>query len=285
MQIPTIHHNLLSQAQCQQLIDYLHTPDERYDARPDITSKHPIWNESEWPQHIVKQALDKILPGNYVIDDVTLMDSKIGLKPHADWIGDYHTVLFALDIDPVAHTVFFKNYITERPSETHPAAFISKMPWSPFQYELEDKYGQVCKIEDIRELLQQCKQNPKSVQNFVVDQNFINMLNQLVIKRSQINTDPKKQNDKTGYVQPTPRIGDYEKWVKNYKSDQKFSKLLHKEYLEHVPIEDLHGLTIDRIIEWKIGSVIHFDSTQIHSASSTHRKKTFISIFLHFEDR
>jgi len=284
MKLPAIYDGILTQSECQELINYLHTPGDRYDERPDVTSKHPLWNRSEWPQHIVEKALDKTVPKGYVIDEITIMDSKIGLKPHSDWIEGYDTVLIALDADPIAHTVFFDNHIPKKPVPTHPAAFVTKTPWSPFQYEMPDKNGKLFKINDIREFYEQCKSSPETVKNFEITDDFLTMLETLIVKRAQPRLEHDDQTDETGYVQTTPRISDYESWVTNYRPQGKFPEDIHQQYLSHVPIEDLHGLSIDKIFEWKNGSVIHFHGTQIHSASSTHNKKTFMTIFLHWED-
>ena len=271
--------NIITNQERLHLIEYLQTVDDRYDSRPDITSKHPIWNESDWPQHIIQNALDKIFPKGYEVCDVTFMDSKIGLKPHSDWIGGYKTVLFTLYADPVAHTVMFDNYVREKPNKNAFAVFLTKQKWSPFQYTLEDKNGSSVYVEDIRKLAEQCKTSPGTVQQFNVTDSFIEMLDALIIKRGMPQLNTKDQNDTTGYTQHTPRISDYS-WVTNHKENTKFDKDIHNKYLKHIDIEDLHGLTFQEAIEWNIGSAIAFDSDQIHSASSTHSRKMFATIFL-----
>ena len=283
MQPVVLHEKVLSHQDCQVLIDYLKTPGDRYDARPDVVSKHPLWNLSEWPQHIVKNALDKILKPNYMVDDIVLMESKIAFKPHCDWIG-HDTVIMALDAYPVAHTVFFNNRIPTRPVANHPAAYVTKTPWSPYQYELPDKNGNLVKINDIRHLYNQAKESPHTLTNFDITEQFLTTLKQLIKKRSQSDLDNDKKTDETGYVQTTPRITDYETWVTNYNASSKFPLDIHQKYLSHVHIEDLHGLSIDKIFEWNKGDVIHFNGSQIHSASSTHEKKTFITMFVHWEN-
>ena len=281
MQPVVLHEKIMSHQDCQTLIDYMKIPGDRYDERPDVISKHPLWDKTEWPQHIAEKALDQILPSRYIVDEITIMQSKIGLKPHCDWIG-HDTVIVALDADPVAHTVFFKNRIPKRPVASHPAAFLTKTPWSPYQYELPDKHGTLVKINDIRDLYKEAKESPHTLNNFDVDEQFLQMLEHLIKKRSQPRLDHDKQTDDTGYVQTTPRITDYAKWVTDYDPNSKFPADVHEKYLTHVQIEDLHGLSVDKNFEWNKGDIMHFNGSQIHSASGVHNQKTFMTVFLHY---
>ena len=122
----TEYKNILSKEQVKILLDYLHIKDDRYDERPDVVSKHPLWNRSDWPQEIVEDALNKIFPNGYTVSEISIIEGKISLKPHSDWIDGYYTVIFALDYDPVAHTVFFKNTVPQQPNSEHPAVFLQK---------------------------------------------------------------------------------------------------------------------------------------------------------------
>ena len=280
MKTPEVYRNLISESERKELVEYLRTEGDRRDARPDITSKHPLWNQSVWPQHIVQKALDKIFPNGYIVDEVTFMDSNIGLKPHTDWIGGFKTVLFALDADPVAHTVFFNNFVRQRPFESAFAVFLTRKKWTPFQYTMTNKHGEPTYVEDIKDLLEQCKNNPESVTDFNPTPEFIQDLEALIVKRSMPQLKHKDQTDQTGYTQVTPRISDYS-CVENYDENLMFDEELHKQYLNHIAIEDLHGLTFDQAVEWNLGDVIAFDSEQVHSASSTHSNKKFITVFLH----
>ena len=47
-----------------------------------------------------------------------------------------------------------------------------------------------------------------------------------------------------------------------------FDKRIHQKYLNHEKIENLIGLEIDTIYEWKVGSMLIFDRTNIHCSSS-----------------
>ena len=73
------------------------------------------------------------------------------------------------------------------------------------------------------------------------------------------------------------RITDYSKIV-NY-TDQPFDKEIYNRYLTHVPYENLHGLTVDRIVNWSPGDIIVFDRKQLHCASNEHDHKIGLSVF------
>ena len=73
-------------------------------------------------------------------------------------------------------------------------------------------------------------------------------------------------------------ISDYTNIV-NYKPDTLFNPEIKAKYLPHVAIENLHGLTIDKIVPWQLGEVYTFDRTQLHSAGATHNYKKWLTLF------
>jgi len=271
---------ILSQQEVDILLEYLHVKDDRYDERPDAISKHPLWDQSDWPQHIIAEALGKIFPQGYTVGEVSIISGGLSLKPHSDWIDNYYTVIFALDFDPEAQTVFFKNTVPQQPNPEHPAIFLQKTKWTPFQYNLPGKNGKLVYVDDIRQLLDQVVSDSESVTDFYITEEFVDELRSLVKKRSTGRLEHNEQTDETGYVQCTPRIQDYASWVTGYDETATFPIDIHEKYLSHIDIEDLHGLCVDKIIEWSVGTAFAFHGTQIHSATNTHVDKTFMTVFL-----
>ena len=47
-----------------------------------------------------------------------------------------------------------------------------------------------------------------------------------------------------------------------------FSKSDYEKYLKHEKYENLSGLEIDIVYEWELGSILIFDRTRLHCASS-----------------
>jgi|688.fasta_scaffold365806_2 hypothetical protein len=279
--MPELIEDIITDTERKVLLEYLSTDDDRADIRPDVSSKHPRWDIDVWPQHIIEKALYKIFPEGFKVTEVTLQDTHIGLKPHTDngsvdgKIGK--TAMFLLDADPVAHTVFFDNYWT---GWRHTGAFFTKQEWSPFQYKLPGKDGNMVYINDIRDLLEQCKTSPLSVTEFDVTEDFVNLVEHTVKKRSLPRDEHLIVNKETGYIQAGPRINDYTT-LTNYEPNLKFDQEIHNQYLFDVPFEDLHGLTLNSIIEWKLNGVVLFDREMLHASSSCHTRKKFVTIFCH----
>ena len=55
---------------------------------------------------------------------------------------------------------------------------------------------------------------------------------------------------------------------------------MHKEHLSHIDINNLKGLEIEMIYNWKIGETLIMDRSHIHSASSKiNQKKLGLTTF------
>jgi hypothetical protein len=257
---------VLDREELKILTQYQKIVDHRSDVRPDVISKHPRWNVDDWPQDIVNSALKKILDHDYEIDEVIFNVFKISFKLHVD-SGDSEkqrsgkAVILPLYTEGPASTVFFDNYWNG------PSAKFSKVKNSPFQYQLPDKNDQFVLIPDLREFYKQAITEPDSIDRFEINETFIKELEYLIEARS---------NKKLAKVDT--RCYDYSEII-NYDEFAKFDENVRRTYLNHIDLESLHGLTVDRIIEWHPGNAIVFDRNQIHSASSTHKVKSCITIF------
>jgi len=268
--------NIITENERKTLCEYLATEDERSDVRPDVTSKHPRWDIDKWPQDIVERGMEKIFPKGYEISEILFWDTKIGLKPHTDNVSKTgtigKTVLLLLDMEPTAHTLFFDNYSYE---PTPYGQFFTRQKYSPYQYKLPNKEGKLIVVEDLRDLLIQCKENPQSVADFHVDENFVQLIEETIKKRQR------PRSDKGPWTNGTaPRSNDYS-MLTNHNESIEFPKDIHQEYLYDVPYEDLQGLTLDSVIEWKLGGAIVFNREMLHASSSCHSRKKFINIFAH----
>ena len=59
-----------------------------------------------------------------------------------------------------------------------------------------------------------------------------------------------------------------------------FDKNLYEQYLTHMPYDNLHGLTFETAIGWKVGNIIIFDATQLHCSNNFKSKeKHALSLF------
>ena len=276
--------NAVTEQERRTLLQYLATDDHRTDDRPDVRSKHPRWDEPGWPQQIIADAMERVLGPGYVAEEVTFRQDRIGLKLHTDdgspagfdgTVGK--TFMLLLDAEPCAETVFFANYLTEWHRW---GAFFTKREWNPYQYTLFGRNGAAKEVTDIRELLYQCETNPESVQDFEVDDKFKGMLRELIQKRALPKLDHDRQDEDTGYTQPGLRLNDYT-LLSDYIPGREFDPKTREQYLSHIDPEDLEGLTLESIQHWQLGAALVFDREQIHSSGSSHRRKSFITVFCH----
>ena len=59
-----------------------------------------------------------------------------------------------------------------------------------------------------------------------------------------------------------------------------FDEKIHKKYLQHEKIENLKGLEVELIYQWKVGSILIFDRSHLHCSSSViEGKKIGIATF------
>lgn len=78
------------------------------------------------------------------------------------------------------------------------------------------------------------------------------------------------------------KITDYSD-LENY-TGKDFPPGTYKEHLTHMPYDNLHGLSIYDIVQWKMGDIIVFDSAQLHCSNDfskyeNHDQKHALSLF------
>ena len=62
--------------------------------------------------------------------------------------------------------------------------------------------------------------------------------------------------------------------------EEEFDKQIHQKYLDHLDINNLKGLKIEKIYNWKVGETVIVDRTHIHCASSRiNNKKLGLTTF------
>lgn len=254
--------NLLTESEIAKLLEYHSIVDDRTDSRPDVISKHPRWDIDDWPQDIVRRILDNVLDDPYIVDEVIFNQSKISFRLHVDSGHSVEqkngwAILVPLKVTGIAHTVFFDNF-WEGPSTK-----FSKRKILPFEYQLQDKNGEWQYVSDVRDLRQQILDG--GVTDFKVT---IEELDYIIAAR---------QNQKISKVDN--RCYDYTDVI-NYDDDLKFDTTIHQQYLNHLEIETVDGLTIHDIVEWVPSDVIVFERSRLHCASSCHSEKIGITIFV-----
>ena len=265
-------HVLNARAQ-KELREYFHHDQDR-DVRPDVISKSPDPNSDTWPGYHVRQALDQVLKEQFEIEEVLFHKSWTRYGVHADsGAGQdatgrlYKAVLFPLETSGSAGTTFVQNHWNG------PSAKFTKAVYRPWQYNLPNRHGGVTYVEDLRILREQAKSPGKELTDqFDIDTDFMATLDYLIDIRDDTKTAlPNRPVLRHNWVSDYSLVSGY--------SGQNFPESQRLSYCDHVPAEDLHGLTFDQYVPWTAGSAIVFDRTQIHCTGNGDLGKLGLTVF------
>lgn len=260
-----IFKNVLSKDEIQILLDFYHQEDDYTDDRIDVRSKTLIWNKDNFPQEIIEKALNQVLGDAYEVEAVYFLDSRISFRLHADsgrCDNDtvYKNILFPLAMEGLASTILFDNHYYGA------SARFSHGDINPFRYNLPNHEGTFIWVDDIRDLLRQCQEQPDQVKDFDTTPQFIQSLEKLVADRE-------KNADR--------RVSDYHA-ITNWDPAVTIDDGLYQTYLYHMPKQDVDGLTIAKIYQWNIGDALTFPRSQLHCAGAGHKRKIGLSIFTRY---
>ena len=240
-----IFNNVISENDRILCCKWLATEDNLTDARPDATSKNPLWDDTNWPKEPIKKVVDQVLDKPYRVSDVLFYDLKSAFRLHVDsGKGEkdlYKVITRPLSVNGPSSTVIFDNHWHG------PSGKFSKKIIPKYEYTIEIN-GKKEYIPDMREYV-------------TSDPEIKSLLDELIEKRHEVDG----------------RIYDYSK-ITNI-NNSSFDQKIYEKYLSHVPYENLHGLTVDQIVEWQEGSAFTFDRTQIHCGTNTHTQKIFCTLF------
>lgn len=252
-----IHQNLISESDTAKLIDYCENePGLPRDERPDVTNLDLEIDKGYWYQDMLVKICDSIVEPGWSAERIAFWKSKIAWPLHTD-TGDGSdesiagkNIVIPLEWDSGNGTVVFTNRWQGK------RVVFSKTIVSPYRVFLPKKDGSITEVSDIRKL--------DDVENFDIT---IEELNTLKQKRTNKNE------------QSNNRISDYSS-LSDYNNNQLFDSLTHKKYLQHINLADLHGLTIDKILEWKKNEIYSWDREQVHCSTYQHSMKSMITIWL-----
>ena len=271
-----IHRNIVDPETIKELVDFFYTDKSGLDVRPDNISKNIDWSKDGWDKLIVKKILDQILEPGYEPEfwmGMYRADFRKGdtyFPIHADTgMGKdkqaiYKNILIPLELpkEPgLVGTLFFDNYWHG------PMSKFSKQPHYECGYDLPNRHGGKTFVKDLRELKQQARDNPDSITDWVVDNEFLEMLEYLIPLRLTRQNYP---------------ISDYSDVINSH--DRPFPEDIRQRYLAHIDPADLHGLTFDQCYEWSLGDVISWNRPQIHATAAGPTGKLFLTIFTVLEE-
>ena len=247
--------NLIDQSDRISLLNYFENGEGDMDVRPDVTTIDPHVDQNNWPKALVEKICNHICDDGWSIESITFWKSKISFPIHADTRGgDEKNILGKNILIPLewhggdASTVVFKN------RWSGPQAVFMRKEKSRYRTFIPKKDGTIAEVEDIR---------------------LVEDISEFDITMEEFN---KIKDTRTKKHKGDPRISDYS-LLTEYVSDVEFSNDIQEKYMKHIPLSDLHGLQIDKIIEWEKNTVYAWDRQQLHCSGSGHKTKSMVTIF------
>ena len=268
---PRVINNFLTQKEVNELIaieenatGYFVNKDEGRRTSLGINGSIAVKNDRLWHPKIRKILLKKLknVLGEFIVKDDDypphFFRTKFPNKIHADTGRDpnvkiYKQILLPLKVNPNncrAHTILFKNkwygqasnfvgYNTNKSEEQNHSTIL-------------DDRGKFVQFKDVSKFYDDIKNQIGKTINynngkFTITENF----KKKVKKRVSKPTDDSRYNKMTN---------------KHITNKKLFSKEIFKKYLNHQDYNDLTGLELDYIYEWKVGDILIWDRTQLHSS-------------------
>jgi hypothetical protein len=255
--------NFLSKDECNELLDYFRNLKNKSVGKSQSVEREEStkiffdFEQSEKLLNLKKRIEEKV--GEFYVNDFQphIITSRYPLRLHADTGKNPKDIIFKNIIVPLEI-----NYNKDVKEKKPPNTIIFKNKWydqsalftqnigKDYDFIIKDKNGKFVDILDINDFYGKILNlNDEEISykksNFFVDEKFKKYIESLTkSKRYNIRTNKHIVNDKDF------NINDYNK------------------FMSHQPYEDCKSLEIDKVIEWKIGSLVYWDRSRIHSSDN-----------------
>ena len=255
--------NFLSKDECNEFLDYFRNLKNKSVGKSQSVEREEStkiffdFEQSEKLLNLKKRIEEKV--GEFYVNDFQphIITSRYPLRLHADTGKNPKDIVFKNIIVPVEI-----NYNKDVKEKKPPNTIIFKNKWydqsalftqnigKDYDFIIKDKNGKFVDILDINDFYGKILNlNDEEISykksNFFVDEKFKKYIESLTkSKRYNIRTNKRIVNDKDF------NINDYNK------------------FMSHQPYEDCKSLEIDKVIEWKIGSLVYWDRSRIHSSDN-----------------
>ena len=270
--------NFLSKQECEHFFDYFTNLKKKsigksqFIEREESTKIFFSLDQSN-ELKVLKEKIEAHL-GEFYVNDFQphLITSRYPLRLHVDTGKNPNDLIFKNVIIPIdieydrtanihspPNTIIFKNRWYEQ------SALFTKFTDNDKDFIIKDKNGQFVDIINIDKFYQ----NIKNIKNDTINYDgFDFKINDSFLEYIKRLTEIKRYNLRTN---------------KHIINDIDFDKKLYDKYLTHQPYEDCRSLEIDKVVETKIGSLIHWDRVRIHSSDNfmknNVRAKTLLAFF------
>tara|TARA_B100000767_G_C19689307_1_gene503242 strand:- start:249 stop:1157 length:909 start_codon:yes stop_codon:yes gene_type:complete len=275
---PCVKENFLSKEECKYFLNLFQKMsnksigENRFVNREESTKIFFDFNMNKKTKNLKKKIQDEL--GDFFLNDISphLTTSRYPLRLHVDTGNNPKeiidkNVLIPLEIlydktkkkHKVPNTIIFENKWYGR------SALFTKLKDKNTDFIIKDRNNKFVDIVDIQDFY-------KSIQN-------LDEINFIYHKKEFFITEIFKE-----YILKLCKMKRFNvRTNKHIISKVKFNKEDYNKYLSHQPYEDCTGLKIDKVMPSKVGSLIYWDRTRIHSADNFLKNnilsKTFIAFF------
>lgn len=255
--------NFLSLDQCKEILVYFRNLKNKSVGksksvdREESTKIFFDFDQSDQLIKLKKRIEEQV--GEFYVNDFQphIITSRYPLRLHADTGKNPKDIIYKNIIIPLEivydekseqhsppNTIIFKNKWYEK------SALFTKNDSSDYDFIIknyEGKFVDILNIKDFYEFIFDKNDEIVNYKNnsFYINSNFKKYIESL--------TKSKRFNIRTS---------------RHITNNKKFNKDDYKKYMTHQPYEDCESLEIDKVIKWKIGSLIFWDRSRIHSSDN-----------------
>ncbi|PDH19049.1 MAG: hypothetical protein CNA95_00120 [Pelagibacterales bacterium MED-G41] len=255
--------NFLTKNECDELLDYFRNLKNKSVGKSQSVEREEStkiffdFEQSERLLNLKKRIEEKV--GEFFVNDFQphIITSRYPLRLHADTGKNPKDVIFKNIIIPL-EIVYNENSKSKKPPNTiifknkwyNESALFTQNIGKDYDFIIKDKNGNFVDILDINDFYK----------------NIVNLDNQETIyKNSSFHVDEKFKK----YIESLTKSKRYNiRTNKHMVNDLNFNEEDYRKYMSHQPYEDCKSLEIDKVVEWKIGSLIYWDRSRIHSSDN-----------------
>ena len=255
--------NFLTKNECNELLDYFRNLKNKSVGKSQSVEREEStkiffdFEQSDKLLNLKKSIEEKV--GEFFVNDFQphIITSRYPLRLHADTGKNPKDVIFKNIIIPL-EIVYNENSKNKKPPNTiifknkwyNESALFTQNIGKDYDFIIKDKNGNFVDILDINDFYK----------------NIVNLDNQETIyKNSSFYVDEKFKK----YIQSLTKSKRYNiRTNKHIVNDLDFNEEDYRKYMSHQPYEDCKSLEIDKVVEWKIGSLIYWDRSRIHSSDN-----------------
>jgi hypothetical protein len=255
--------NFISSEECKELLEYFRNLKNKSIGKNQSVEREEstkIFFDFEQSNNLKKlrKKIEDIV-GEFFVNDFQphIITSRYPLRLHADTGKNPEDVIFKNIIIPL-EIVYDETLEERKPPNTiifknkwyNQSALFTKHVNKNYDFIIKDMSGKFVDVLDVKDFYQTIKnidnEKFKYKENyFLVDEKFKKYIESLTkSKRYNIRSDEHIINE------------------------ENFNLEDYKNYMSHQPYEDCKSLKIDKVVEWKIGSLVHWDRCRIHSSDN-----------------